>query len=157
MINFTPSSTAERAQNGMTMTDVHTTLVAAARGNLTTAVRAEIGQAMAEVYFGASVDASKAEQVASDLASDLFHCADGLATPAELLRAAVAEQRAAVSMAGVLLALGEEGQAGRIACALAAVLDFTEIAGICTLDTMTHAYNAFTEEVEAERSARTRP
>ncbi|MFD8025801.1 hypothetical protein ACFV6G_35980 [Streptomyces lavendulae] len=153
MIHFDPTTNTQRAQNGATITDLHTEWVIEAGSILTPALRAEIGRAMAEIHSGGLVEEDDVQSVASDLLIDLFHCADGHIRPMELTTAAICEQRATVSMAGNLLALGEHGRIGRIACALAAVLDYTEAAGLDVEATVNCAHDRWREEVEAERFA----
>ncbi|KOV13935.1 hypothetical protein ADK91_08170 [Streptomyces sp. XY511] len=121
---------------------------------LTAADRAELGRRMAEGYYGDSLDTADVGIVLCDLVTDLYHYADGLISPVGLLRAAEAELEATVNMLPVLCAIGEEGHPGIIAAALASVLAFTQAHGGGYRDLTDGAYNAWKEEVEADRFRR---
>ncbi|WP_329151208.1 hypothetical protein OG275_38245 (plasmid) [Streptomyces niveus] len=145
-----PLTLEERRQNGDEMTELFIRHAAAAGATLTAGDRAELGRAMAEAY-NAESDEFCASQRLGDLVADLYHCANGLATPAGMLGAALMELSATVNTLPLLASMGEDGRPGILACALAAVLAYGESVGVCPHGVTDEAYMYWSDEVEEAR------
>ncbi|MFE6253177.1 hypothetical protein [Streptomyces niveus] len=145
-----PLTLEERRHNGDEMTAVFIRHAIDAGATLTAGDRAELGRAMAEAYNARS-DEFCAEHRLGDLVADLYHCADGIATPAGMLGAALLELSVTVNTLPLLASMGEDGRPGILACALAAVLAYGESLGVCPHGVTDEAYKYWADEVEEAR------
>ena len=85
------------------------------------------------------------------MVADLYHYADGTVNPCQMLGAALMEVSSSVNMVPTLVALGDEGRPGILACALAAAIDYAESVGVCPVEITDAAFMHWSDEAEEER------
>ncbi|MFD5372551.1 hypothetical protein [Streptomyces sp. NPDC127103] len=113
--------------------------------------RAELGRALAEHYAAGEGVSPATEFVLGELVADLYHSADGVVSPYAMLGAALMEVSATVNTVPLLCSLGDDGRAGILACALAAILAYCEQVGVCPDVVTDAAHHHWSEEVEEAR------